>query len=425
MLGPPGRRGAAAGSARSARHDAERAEVAEQEVLDHVEREGLLLAERCDRRDERDRHERDAQAEEGGAPARHRRAAPRQRPGALGVERARRSPSGRSWSGSKDQAEWASTIPPSVGRSCTLDSCEVEGKTYEASGVSLALADSVVERLRAAVESTGTTGLRRLRRPLSARRRALARRLDRRGRHEARPRATRRAAAAAGADLAAHCIDDVLCTGAEPLFFLDYVAGHHSRSNRSHSSWKGRRTSAAPRAARFWAARPPRCPASIARRSSTSRARASGSSTRDRMIDGSSVEAGDVVLGLPSFGLHTNGFSLVRKLVGDGDFDADLLLAPHRLYVDEVRQLRAGRREGARARHRRRDHRQPLARPARGAERRDRLGKLGAAARLRLADRAGGRAKKSNEGSSTSGSGCAPSSPPSDTSAGTVIGRIA
>ena len=58
------------------------------------------------------------------------------------------------------------------------------------------------------------------------------------------------------------------------------------------------------------------------------------------MIDGSRVEAGDVVIGLPSSGLHTNGFSLVRKLVGDGDFDADLLLTPHKLYVEEVRELR-------------------------------------------------------------------------------------
>jgi phosphoribosylformylglycinamidine cyclo-ligase len=61
---------------------------------------------------------------------------------------------------------------------------------------------------------------------------------------------------------------------------------------------------------------------------------------RDGVIDGSRVEAGDVVLGLASLGLHTNGFSLVRQLIGRGDFDADLLLAPHRLYVDEVRELR-------------------------------------------------------------------------------------
>ena len=61
---------------------------------------------------------------------------------------------------------------------------------------------------------------------------------------------------------------------------------------------------------------------------------------RADVIDGSRIEAGDVVLGLPSIGLHTNGYSLVRGLIGDGDFDADLLLAPHKLYVDDVRELR-------------------------------------------------------------------------------------
>ena len=61
---------------------------------------------------------------------------------------------------------------------------------------------------------------------------------------------------------------------------------------------------------------------------------------RDALIDGSKVEAGDAIVGLPSAGVHANGFTLVRRILEEEDYDGDDLLAPTRLYLDDVRRLR-------------------------------------------------------------------------------------
>ena len=99
-------------------------------------------------------------------------------------------------------------------------------RSYEATGVSLARAGSVVERLRAAVESTGATGFGAFAglHPLDDRR-LLAASTDGVGTKLMLARARGRLRDC-GADLAAHCINDVLTCGATPLMLLDYVAAN-------------------------------------------------------------------------------------------------------------------------------------------------------------------------------------------------------
>ena len=217
---------------------------------------------------------------------------------------------------------------------------EVEGKTYEASGVSLALAESVVERLRAAVESTGTrnfgdfAGLY----PLDDDR-FLAASTDGVGTKLILARRAGRLHSAGG-DLVAHCVDDLLCTGAEPLFFLDYVAGHSLELGQVADLVEGAAEMCRAAGIALLGGETAEMPGVYREEELDFAGTCVGIVARDRVLDGSRVEPGDVVLGFPSSGLHTNGYSLVRRLIGDDDFDADLLLAQHRLYLDEVRDLR-------------------------------------------------------------------------------------
>jgi phosphoribosylformylglycinamidine cyclo-ligase len=217
----------------------------------------------------------------------------------------------------------------------------VEGKTYEAAGVSLALAESVVERLRAAVESTGTrnygdfAGLF----PLDDDR-FLAASTDGVGTKLILARRAGRLRSAGG-DLVAHCVDDVLCTGAEPLFFLDYVAGHSLELEQVADLVEGAAEVCRAAGIALLGGETAEMPGVYREEELDFAGTCVGIVERDRVIDASGVEAGDVVLGFASSGLHTNGYSLVRRLLGDEEFDADLLLAQHRLYLDEVRDLRA------------------------------------------------------------------------------------
>jgi phosphoribosylformylglycinamidine cyclo-ligase len=217
----------------------------------------------------------------------------------------------------------------------------LSGKTYDEAGVSLATAESIVERLRTAVESTGTeafgsfAGLY----PLDDGR-LLAASMDSVG---SKLMLARRAGRLhwAGMDLAAHCIDDVLCSGAEPLFLLDYVAANRVDQDEVAQLVEGAAEVCRAAGCILIGGETAELPGIYQPGELDFAGTCVGVVERDRVIDGSRCEPGNVVLGLPSSGLHTNGFSLVRSLIGDEDFDADLLLSPHRLYLQDVRELRA------------------------------------------------------------------------------------
>jgi phosphoribosylformylglycinamidine cyclo-ligase len=144
----------------------------------------------------------------------------------------------------------------------------------------------------------------------------------------------------AGMDLAAHCINDVLCTGAEPLFLLDYVAANRIDEAQVAELVEGAAEVCRAAGCVLIGGETAELPGIYQESELDFAGTCVGLVERDRVIDGSRCEVGDVVIGFPSSGLHTNGFSLVRTLVGDGDFDPDLLLAPHTLYLEEIRGLR-------------------------------------------------------------------------------------
>jgi phosphoribosylformylglycinamidine cyclo-ligase len=217
---------------------------------------------------------------------------------------------------------------------------EDAAKTYEAAGVSLATADAVVERLRAAVESTGARGFGGFAGlfPLDDGR-LLAASTDSVG---SKLLLHRRAGTLrlGGMDLAAHCINDVLCSGAEPLFLLDYVAAAHIELEQVAELVEGAAEVCRAAGCRLVGGETAELPGVYREHELDFAGTCVGIVARDALIDGSRCEPGDAIVGFPSSGLHTNGFSLVRTIIGDDDFDAGLLLAPHRLYLDDLRALR-------------------------------------------------------------------------------------
>src|SRR5262249_50343157 len=220
-----------------------------------------------------------------------------------------------------------------------------DGHTYAAAGVSLATADAIVERLREAVASTATPGVAGSFGAFAGlfaidERRLLAASTDSVG---SKLVLARRAGKLrwCGADLAAHCINDVLTTGAEPLFLLDYVAANTIDAEQVAELVEGAADVCRAAGCAILGGETAELPGVYREDEIDFCGTCVGLVERQQLIDGSRVEPGDAVLGLPSAGIHANGFSLVRQLVGDSAFDADLVLPPTRLYLDDVRAWRA------------------------------------------------------------------------------------
>jgi phosphoribosylformylglycinamidine cyclo-ligase len=213
-------------------------------------------------------------------------------------------------------------------------------QTYEAAGVSIEKGEAVVERLRAAIESTGATGFGAFAglHPLDEHR-LLAASTDSVGTKLvlARQRGQLRAC---GADLAAHCINDVITTGAEPLVLLDYVAASRIELKQVAELVEGAAEVCRAAGVALVGGETAELPGIYQADELDFAGTCIGIVERGRVIDGSRVEAGDAVVGLPSAGVHANGFTLVRQVLESEDYDGEDLLAPTRCYLDDVRRLR-------------------------------------------------------------------------------------
>ena len=215
-----------------------------------------------------------------------------------------------------------------------------EGRTYDAAGVSLATAEAVVERLRVAVESTGAEsfGAFAALHPLDDHR-LLAASTDSIG---TKPMVARRRGLLrnCGADMAAHCINDVMTCGAEPLILLDYVAASHVELEEVAELVEGAADVCRAAGIALIGGETAEMPDIYRDDELDFAATCVGIVDRKALVDGSAIEAGDVVIGFPSAGVHANGFTLVRRVLETEDYSGDDLLAPTRLYLDVARRLR-------------------------------------------------------------------------------------
>lgn len=152
-----------------------------------------------------------------------------------------------------------------------------------------------------------------------------------------------------GQDIVNHCINDILVQGAKPLFFLDYVASSKLNPEQIASIVNSMAEACKAAGCALLAGETAEMPGVYHEGAVDIAGTIVGVLEHSRLITGSQIQAGDVILALPSSGLHTNGFSLARSVLAELDWTevhpdlgtsvGEALLVPHRCYLSEVESL--------------------------------------------------------------------------------------
>lgn len=157
-----------------------------------------------------------------------------------------------------------------------------------------------------------------------------------------------------GIDCVAMCVNDIVCAGAKPLFFLDYIACGKNYPEKIASIVGGVAEGCVRSEAALTGGETAEMPGFYPEDEYDLAGFAVGVADRDDILDNSSVREGDIIIGIPSSGVHSNGFSLLRKVFDVENADlkkpveelggrslGETLLTPTKIYVKAIKALRS------------------------------------------------------------------------------------